>query len=241
MRILIGAAIVTFSAVLGSTTGVAQAAPGLLAAPPRLTLSAESVSASRTIGADAAQLRANATYELVSSQTRRDPSSVAGESEHVQVLARVKTNANGKFSTRFVVPLRWRHDHLIEVRKVKGYDLVKGANDWITVTRPRPSLALGATKVEAGSRVRIIVSGVRPNAKYVVFSREKRDFEGCNCRTGTTSDGPGFRSFRTDANGRSVFKLTVGERWRNDYLIEFKKAKGDAVVSGANAWLTVVR
>ncbi|MCD5355071.1 hypothetical protein [Kineosporia mesophila] len=234
--------------ILGSATGVAQATAGAQAAPratvlaaPELGLSAHSVSAGRTIGATGTALRPKATYEVFSHTTRTDESSTEGTSEVVTVLARVKTNSRGKFSIRFVVPLSWRHDHLIELQKVKGADLVEQLPQWLTVTLPRPSLGLGADTVEAGSRVRVVVSGLRAHAKYVMFSRRTRENAECNCGGGSSSDGPGLRSFRTDANGRARFKFAVPDRWRDDHLIEFKKAKGEDVVGGVSAWLTVVR
>lgn len=84
------------------------------------------------------------------------------------------------------MPLTWSHDHLIEVQKVKGADLVEQAHEWLTVTRPRPSLGLGADTVHAGKRVRIVVSGVRAHAKYEVFSSQARSIE-CNCGGGTSA------------------------------------------------------
>jgi hypothetical protein len=90
------------------------------------------------------------------------------------VLARVKVDST-RFSMRFVVPLSWRHDHLIEVRKVKGPDLVEGANDWITVTPPRPSLALSTDTVHAGSGVRVVVSGLPAHQVRGVQRDDPRD------------------------------------------------------------------
>ncbi|MBT0768347.1 hypothetical protein KIH74_05395 [Kineosporia sp. J2-2] len=70
------------------------------------------------VRADAGALRPKATYALISHRTRADSSSPEMKSSKAaRVLAQVKTGSRGKFSTRFVVPLRWRHDHLIEVGK----------------------------------------------------------------------------------------------------------------------------
>jgi hypothetical protein len=239
----IGVAFVGFSAIFGSVTGVAQAdARTVLAAPSALRLSASSVSASRTIGVDAVQLRPDTTYQLISRRTRTDPSSsdVSESSDGPTVLALAKADSIGTFSMRFVVPLSWRHDHLIEVQKVKGADLVEHANDWITATPPRPALALGADTVHASSAVRVVVSGLRAHTTYEVFSGTTRMTDDPD-EGGAGEDPPGLRSLRTDDNGRARLKITVPEDWRQDHLIEVRKKKGGNVAVGANAWLTVVR
>jgi hypothetical protein len=248
----IGIAVVGLSAIIASATGVAQAAAGTHAAPAALplvgalaappTLSASSVSASRTIGVDFDQLRSNTTYELISRKTRTDPSSTeVSVSEKLTVLAQVKTDARGKSSTRFVVPLRWRHDHLIEVWKAKGADLVEGTNDWLTVTAPQPSLALSSDKVDvhADPRFRVVVSGLRAHAKYVLFSNKSR--RNAASVPGGSSDPGTLRSVRTDANGRALVTITIPDTWTHDHLIEVEKVKGQTLAVGANAWLTVVR
>ncbi|GLY13922.1 hypothetical protein LWF15_02520 [Kineosporia rhizophila] len=235
--IRIGVAIAGLSAILGSATGVAQAAAADQDAPPALTLSASSVSASRTIRVDAAQLRANTTYELISHQTRTDPSSTdVSDSEKVTVLARVKTDRTGEFSTRLVVPLTWKHDHLIELQKAKGADLVEQAHGWITVTPPRPSLALSTDRVYAGSRAGVVVSGLRAHARYRLFSNKTRANAEDPGIGGSSDDGV-LRSIRTDANGRAYVTFTVPDHWAHDHLIEVKWKKGQT----ANAWLTVLR
>ncbi|GAB3276279.1 hypothetical protein [Kineosporia babensis] len=253
MTVRLGVAAVGLSAILGSTTGVAHAAPsvqaappaltlvGALAAQPMLTLSARSIAASRTLGVDLAHLRSNTTYEVIARKSRTDRSTTKlSVTKPLTVLARVKTDAQGKHSARFVVPLSWKNDHLIEVRKVKGADLVKGANDWITVTPRKPSLGLSSDSVQVGSEVQVVVSGLRDYTMYEVFSGESRETADPGTRSGG-EDPPAIRDFRTDANGRALFKLAAPGRPGNDYRIEVRKKKGQAPARSAQAWLTVVR
>jgi hypothetical protein len=238
MRFRMGVAVIGLSAIIGSTTGVAQAAARDQAAPPpALTLSASSVSASRMIGVSAEQLRPNATYELINNKSRADASSAVGGSGMSRVLARVKTDNAGRFSTQFVVPLNWRHDHLIELRKVKGADLVAHAH-WLTVTPPRPSLALSTNKVHRGSGVEVVVSGMRAHAKYRVFSNKTRANAEDPMIGGSSDDGV-LHSVRTDAKGRGRVTIMIPDVWLpSDHLIEVKwKAKRPT----ANSWLTVLR
>ncbi|MCD5315897.1 hypothetical protein [Kineosporia babensis] len=211
-----------------------------MAAPAAIWLSADSAAASRTIGVHAVQLRSSAVYELVSRRTRTGPSSTTvTRSPAWTVLSRVRTNTNGQFSTRFVVPLNWRHDHLIEVRKAKGADLVKGARDWLTVTPPRPALAVNTATAHNGSRVRVVVSGLRARARYEAFSIKIRS-------SGYAADGEEMRepselrTFRTDADGRARFTITVPDDWREDHLVEVLKANSQTLVAGAGAWITVL-